>query len=111
MNTRLRIELLGRLRVTQGEHVISRFRARRTGALLAYLAYYLDRPHPRELLIDLLWPGSEPSTGRSNLRRELTSLRRQLEPPGVPASAVLVANRDTVQLSPAACTTDEPFSY
>src|SRR5437762_3283528 len=106
MDTQWRIELLGRLRATQGDHVVSRFRARRTGALLAYLAYHLDRPHPREVLIELLWPQTEPSSGRNNLSRELSSLRRQLEPPGVPAGAVVVADRDSVQLNPAACATD-----
>jgi DNA-binding SARP family transcriptional activator/tetratricopeptide (TPR) repeat protein len=106
MDTRWRIELLGRLRATQGEHVVSRFRARRTGALLAYLAYYLDRPHPRELLIELFWPEVEPHSGRNNLSRELSWLRRQLEPPGVTAGAVITADRDAVQLNPAACATD-----
>jgi DNA-binding SARP family transcriptional activator len=106
VETRWQIELLGRLRATQGERVVTRFRARRTGALLAYLAYHLDRPHPREVLVELLWPGVEPSIGRNNLRRELSSLRRQLEPPGVPAGAVVMANRDSVQLNPAACATD-----
>ena len=60
MDTPWHIELLGRLRATQGDHVVTRFRARRTGALLAYLAYYLERPHPREVLIELLWPEAEP---------------------------------------------------
>jgi predicted ATPase/DNA-binding SARP family transcriptional activator/Tfp pilus assembly protein PilF len=100
------IELLGRLRATQGGHVVTRFRARRTGSLLAYLAFYLDRPHPREVLIELLWPEAETHSGRSNLSRELTSLRRQLEPPGMPAGAVVLADRDSVQLNPAACATD-----
>src|SRR6266849_7276117 len=99
MDTRWRIELLGRLRATQGDHVVTRFRARRTGALLAYLAYYTDRPHPREVLIELLWPETEPHSGRSSLSRELTSLRRQLEPPGVSAGAVIVADRGSVQLN------------
>src|SRR5436309_11411535 len=112
MDTRWRIELLGRLRATQGDHVDTRFRARRTGALLAYLAYYTDRPHPREVLIELLWPEAEPHSGRSSLSREFSSLRRQLEPPGyspngwMAAGAVIVADRDSVQLNPAACATD-----
>src|SRR2546428_1082809 len=106
MHTPWRIELLGRLRATHGDRVVTRFRARRTGALLAYLAYHLDRPHPREVLIELLWPGVEPHLGRGHLRRELSSLRRQLEPPGVPAGAVVVADRDSVQLNPAACAPD-----
>jgi DNA-binding SARP family transcriptional activator len=106
MNTRWRIELLGRLRATRGDAVVTRFRARRTGSLLAYLAYFLDRPHPRELLIDLLWPGAELHSGRNNLRRELTSLRRQLEPPSMPAGAVILADRGSIQLNPDACVTD-----
>lgn len=36
----------------------------------------------------------------------LTSLRRQLEPPDVPAGVVLRANRFTVQLNPVAVVTD-----
>ena len=38
MDARCRIELLGRLRVTRGEHEIMRFRAQKPGALLGYLA-------------------------------------------------------------------------
>src|SRR5262249_30245281 len=56
--------------------------------------------------IELLWPESAPPAGHRNLRCELTSLRRQLEPPGVPPGAVLVATRSTLQLNPAACVTD-----
>jgi len=43
----------------------------------------------RAQLIELLWPERLPTVGRSNLRSELTSLRRQLEPPGVPAGTVI----------------------
>src|SRR4051794_6151199 len=106
MNAPWRIELLGRLRATQGDRVVSRFRARRTGSLLAYLAYYRDRPHPRVALMELLWPGAASHLGRANLRRELSSLRRQLEPPGVNPGAVIAADRDRVQLNPAACEID-----
>lgn len=106
MDAPWRIELLGRLRATQGDRVVTRFRARKTGLLLAYLAYYIQRPHPREALIDLLWPEADLSPGRGNLSKELSSLRRQLEPPGVPVGAVIVADHFAVQLNPAACVTD-----
>src|SRR5437762_1756959 len=79
MDTPWRIELLGRLRATQGDRVVTRFRAQRTGLLLAYLAYHVRQPHPRVALIELLWPGVDPHSGRANLRRELSSLRRELE--------------------------------
>jgi DNA-binding SARP family transcriptional activator len=103
MDTTWRIELLGRLRATQGNCVVTRFRARRTASLLAYLAYYRDRSHPPELLIEMLWPQVDLRTGRNNLSRELNSLRRQFEPPGVTLGAVIVAHRDSIQLNPAAC--------
>src|SRR6476661_5599274 len=106
MDTPWHIALLGRLQATQGARTITRFRSQRTAAVLAYLAYHLHRPHPREVLIELLWPEAVPSRGRNNLSRELTSLRRQLEPPGVPAGSVIRADRASVQLNPTACTTD-----
>lgn len=106
MDVRCKIELLGWLRVYQDERVISRFPTRQTAALLAYLAFYRHRSHPRDLRMELLWPEDPPGTDRHKLRKALTSLRHQLEPPGVPAGAVIIATRDCVQLNPAAVTTD-----
>ncbi len=106
MDTPWRIEMLGWLRAVQGERIVSRFRTRKTGALLAYLAFHLHRSQPRELLIELLWPEATPELGRNSLSKALTSLRHQLEPPGVPAGAVILADRDTVRLNPAAVITD-----
>src|SRR5437764_6756150 len=101
-----RIEMFGWLRVVQPDRVISRFRTHKAGALLAYLAYYQHRSHPREVLIEMLWPEGAPAAGQRNLRTELASLRRQLEPPGVPSGAVLLADRETLQLNRAGCVTD-----
>jgi predicted ATPase/DNA-binding SARP family transcriptional activator len=106
MDALWRIELLGQLRAVHADRIITRFRTQKTGALLAYLAYYSQRAHPREELIELLWPEREPQAGRRNLRVELTSLRHQLEPPGLPFGAVLVTDRAKVQLNPMACTPD-----
>src|SRR5689334_18626104 len=98
MEARCRIELLGGLRVWQGERAITRFRTQKTGAVLAYLAYYLPRPHPREVLIELFWPESTPEAGRQSLSMALSSLRHQLEPPGIPANTILLADRLTLGL-------------
>lgn len=106
MNSLWRIELLGGLRVSSGERVITRFRTHKTGALLAYLALFAAHPHPREALLDLFW-GDEPlDAARNALRVALSSLRRQMEPPGTPQGTVLVADRRTVRLHPDACTVD-----
>lgn len=106
MDVPWKIQLFGTLRAEQAQRDISRFRTQRTGILLAYLAYYRDRSHPREVLIELLWPGGDPAAGRRNLSVELSSLRRQFEPPGVPAGSVIRADRYTIQLNPEAVRTD-----
>jgi predicted ATPase/DNA-binding SARP family transcriptional activator/class 3 adenylate cyclase len=101
-----RIELLGGLCASQGDRVVTHFRSRKAAALLAYLAFYRDRLHAREELIELLWPETEPDRSRNNLSRELSWLRDQLEPAGTPRGAVLLTDRSFVQLSPTAVSTD-----
>ncbi|MCD6506333.1 hypothetical protein J7M22_06870 [Candidatus Poribacteria bacterium] len=103
---KIRVELLGGLRIIQGENVITRFRTRKTGILLAYLAHHRDRMHPREVLIELLWPGCEEYKGRQSLSTALSSLRHQLEPPGVPRGSVILADRFSVGLNSQFITTD-----
>ena len=106
METPWAIQLLGGLRAEHSGKVITRFPTRKAGALLAYLAYYSARAHPREILIELLWPGGDLEAGRNSLSVTLSSLRRLFEPRGIPAGAVLQADRFTVQLNPQSVTTD-----
>lgn len=100
------IQLLGGLRASQQERTIARFRTQKTGALLAYLAYHLGHSHPREVLIEMLWPDAPPESGRHNLSLALSSLRNQLEPPGAGSGSVILADRLTVELNPSATGTD-----
>ena len=102
----IRIELLGAFRVVAGPQVIARFYTYKTGALLAYLAYHRHQTATRELLIDLFWQDSAPERGRNNLSFALSSLRSQLEPPGVVAGTILIADRHTVRLNVDAVQTD-----
>jgi DNA-binding SARP family transcriptional activator len=107
MNARCRIELFGGLRMQHGDQIITRFRTRKTAELLAYLAYYRQRAHPREVLIELLWPECDVDAGRHSLSVALSALRAQLEPPGTGVEgAILVADRHCVGLNPALVTTD-----
>jgi predicted ATPase/DNA-binding SARP family transcriptional activator len=99
---RWRIELLGGVRAVNCEREITRFRTQKSAALLAYLAYYRDRPHPRECLIEMFWPESVPAAGRQSLSQALSHLRHPLEPPG----AALIADRSSVRLNACAITTD-----
>ena len=98
--------MLGHLQARQGEQGITRFRTHKSAALLAYLAFYGHRAHGREALIEMLWPQIEPDKGRPNLSVALSSLRHQLEPPGVPSGAVIKADHSAIQLNPAGFTTD-----
>ena len=102
----LRIQLLGRLKAQGGDRDIERFRTQKEGALFAFLAYHAQRPHLREQLTEMLWPDAEPEAGRNRLKQTLSTLRRQLEPPGTPDNSVLTADRIYVRLNPAAFTTD-----
>jgi predicted ATPase/DNA-binding SARP family transcriptional activator len=101
-----KFELMGQMRATQGARRITRFRTQKTGALLAYLAYFNDRAHPREVLIELLWPDGNLTAGRHNLSMALSSLRNQLEAPGGAPGTIIQADRQQIGLNAAAITTD-----
>ncbi len=106
MDTQWRIELFGGLRVLQGERVMTHFRTQKTAGLLAYLAFYHERNHSREALSELFWSESRYAAARNSVSKAISSLRNQLEPPGVPHGAVIIADRHSVQLNPAVVTTD-----
>src|SRR5690349_6028661 len=101
-----RIEVLGGLRLVGRGQAITHFETRRVAARLAYLALYPERTHSREVVMERLWPEEDPEATRVRLRTVLASLRRVLEPPGTAAGSVLIADRVTVQLRPAAVAVD-----
>jgi predicted ATPase/DNA-binding SARP family transcriptional activator len=106
MEALFRIEMLGRFEVRHGSREITRFRTQKTASLLACLALYRSRSHPREVLIERFWPDSLLKAARTNLSVALNALRRQLEPPGVPEGAVLITDHTQVRLNRIAFTTD-----
>src|SRR5262249_7048044 len=89
MESRLRIELFGGLRVTGPGQEMPPLRRSKVAALLAYLAFYRQRRHAREELIELLWPESDPEAGRNNLRVALHALRQHLAESGLPIDGLL----------------------
>ena len=106
MDTWWRIELFNGLTARSGEVNLTRFYSQKVGHLLAYVALHSRIAHAREELADLFWPDSEPEAARLNLRVGLASLRRQLEPPGLPRGLILIATRDTIRLNPERVSTD-----
>ncbi len=100
------VRVLGALEARNGQLALTHFVSQPIGALLARLALAPDRHHAREELVECLWPGVELDVGRNRLRNAISSLRRMLEPPGVGAGTVLVADRQSVRLAAGACTCD-----
>jgi DNA-binding SARP family transcriptional activator len=68
-------------------------------SLLVYLAVESSRPHRRERLAALLWPGWPDASARTSLRNALSNLRKTIgdesaEPP------FLLITRETIQFNP-----------
>lgn len=101
-----RIKILGGVCLRHQERVLQHFKTRRMTLLLARLACFSNRSHPRDMLAEELWPDEAPDTLRERFRQTLSMLRRELEPEGVSPGSVLVADRSTVRLSPTAFSTD-----
>src|SRR5438105_1404695 len=100
------VELLGGIRAVSGSTVVTHFETRRAASLLAFLACHRDRPHPREVLAEMLWPDEDADATRDRLRQALSALRRALEPDGTAAGSVLHADRSEVSLAEDAVSTD-----
>lgn len=62
---------------------VPRWRSARGTMVLRYLLLHRDRAVHREVLMELLWPGSSPQAARNNLNVAIYGLRRSLEDAGV----------------------------
>ena len=105
---RWRLRLLGDLVLDDGHQRINRLPSRAVTALLARLAMAPQRAHPREELIELLWPGVDLPVGRNRLRQVLSTLKSLLEPAGSASPPLLLADRQALRLAPGALACDVP---
>jgi DNA-binding SARP family transcriptional activator len=76
--TSLRIQLLGNCEFRDGSGRPLRLTARKSRALLAFLALQKGAPQSRERLAALLWEDSDPELARTSLRQALSAIRRAL---------------------------------
>ncbi|MBS1721929.1 MAG: hypothetical protein JSS66_02860 [Armatimonadetes bacterium] len=83
-----RVELFGQLRLRAPDGSRQTLRYQKVGKLLAYLAFFAQRSHERDLLACMLWPEADPGTAKKNLSQSLYELRRILEPTGSEGSVV-----------------------
>jgi predicted ATPase len=96
---RLELHLLGAFEATLDGKPITGFKMEKARALLAYLAVERDRPHRRQSLVGLLWPGYPEGSARANLRQVLTNLRQVLKDDKSQIPYLLVEG-ETIQLNP-----------
>jgi len=100
------VRLLGDVQAASGTRAITRWPSRAVAMLLATFALDPQRAHPREELIERIWPGVAPEAGRNRLRQALSALRALLEPAGGPAGEVLLADRAVIRVAPGALDCD-----
>lgn len=65
---------------------------RKALTLLKILLTYDGRPVPKDTLIELLWPETEPEAGAVRLRVVVHALRRLIEPPGLRGKWAFIRN-------------------
>ena len=102
----LTLSLFGPFTTTLDDQPLYSFRTNKVQALLIYLAVERDRPHPRETLMELLWPGMPLESAQVNLRQTVYRLRQAI--PDVDSKQdgslvpLLLSDRQSVQLNPQA---------
>ncbi len=101
-----RVELFSQLCVFRHGERMPNFGTRRVQLLLAYLAILPKRPHPREELVEAIWPDSDWELGRNRLSNALSMLRSFLEPTGTARGTVLCTSSAGVLLMPETVATD-----
>jgi DNA-binding SARP family transcriptional activator len=101
--TPIRIELLGTMRFTFGQSLVTSVNTNRMRSLLAFLVLHSESMQSREQLASLLWPESTDAQARTNLRQLLHNLRRALPM----ECCLLVSDNHTVRwLSDRSCAID-----
>ena len=76
--TSMRLELLGDLLIRAGDGSLVTIGAKKSQALLAYLAIKPGQHVSREKLAGLLWSSTGPDQARQSLRQTLSSVRKDL---------------------------------
>ena len=101
-----RIEFFGGFQVLQEDRLIDRFQTHKTAVLLAYLGLHPGRRFSRDAVATMLWPGGDAIAIRNRLNQAVSSLRRQLHPPGTSKNYLLVADHHHIGLDSSVVSSD-----
>jgi DNA-binding SARP family transcriptional activator len=69
---------LGPFRVYQHDRLVEDWPSRKGKSIFKYLVTHRERPIPKEVLMELLWPDSPPDAARNNLNVAIYALRQSL---------------------------------
>jgi DNA-binding SARP family transcriptional activator len=69
---------LGAFHVTLNGQPVDEWPSRKSTQVFKYLLMHRDHPVPREVLMDVFWPGSDPDAARNNLNVTIYGLRQAL---------------------------------
>ncbi len=96
------VRMLGPFEIHKGDSMLRAedWKSRRALSVFKYLAAQeQNRLVPRDMLMDLLWPDTDPGSAAKNLNVALSSLRKTLEPDAARGeSSYLVASGDSLRL-------------
>lgn len=70
---------------------------RKARALMAFVIMNRDADAARERLLDIFWPGADPSHARDSFKTALSSIRRCLRTAGIEADNFLAVNKSIVR--------------
>jgi len=76
---RLSVRLLGSFEVRCGGRVLNAWPSKKARLLFAYLAMEPGRLVPKDVLVELFWPGASPARGSNNLSIAVHQLRSALK--------------------------------
>src|ERR671912_1304826 len=100
--TELEIALLGGLRLRYPERGNVDLASQKGALLLALLAYTPGKKHRRQVVQDLLWPGSDQQHAQGNLRFTLHQIRKALGG----SEGILLSDSRSMWLDPAGVAVD-----
>jgi DNA-binding SARP family transcriptional activator len=100
------INLFGRVSARAGKSEVDEFTTTHSRNLLAFLAMHSDVDHPRNRLVNALWPMQQDGSARNRLSVTLYHLRRKLDEVDPVFSASISSKRSTVRLDSRQITID-----
>jgi len=101
----LRLELLGDYQIHTPNGTLITLSAKKSQALLAYLAVKPSQLVSRDKMASLLWSGSGPEQARQSLRQLLSTLRKELSQIS-PDARILVEESDFLGIDTSSITAD-----